>query len=246
MESDSHYFRVGLYILGLSLLLAMFAVWLTSSGSDDDVRYRMYFAESVSGLNLGSPVKYRGVTVGRVDAITIDEKDPRLIDVELTVSESTPVKADTIGTLRTTGITGLVFVELTGGDPMAKNIRETMAGIDVPVIRTESSSINAILTQLPVMLDKLSTLVTSLNKLTSDQNVAQLSETFANLRVITGDVREVLHGSKSSLANSVRQLDSTLTNLHKASSDVSTITGQVKEDPTTLLFPPQDRGVPLP
>ncbi|MFM9890950.1 MAG: MlaD family protein [Rickettsiales bacterium] len=247
MENEGHYFRVGLYILGLTLLLAAFAVWLTSSGHRDDVHYRMYFAESVSGLSIGSPVKYRGVTVGRVDTIDIDTQDARLIKVDLTISKSTPVKADTIGTLRTTGITGLVFVELTGGDPQAKNMVETMQDDkNIPVIRTESSSINAILTQLPVMLDKVSNFVTAMNKLTTDENIAQLSKTFENMQMITGDVRELLHGSKSSLANSVRELDGTLSNLHKASSDVSNVTGRVKDDPTTLIFPPDDKGVPAP
>lgn len=247
MENEGHYFRVGIYILGLALLMAAFAVWLSASGHRDDVHYRMYFAESVSGLSLGSPVKYRGVTVGRVDTIDIDTDDARLIKVDLTISKITPVKADTIATLRTTGITGLVYVELTGGDPKAQNMAEAMQDSKiVPVIRTESSSINAILTQLPVMLDKLSNFVTAMNKLTTDENIVQLSKTFENMQLITSDVRDLLHGSKSSLANSVRALDGTLSNLHRASRDVSDVTGRVKADPTTLIFPPDDEGVPTP
>ena len=69
MESDKRYFIEGLFIIGFTVAAALFAVWLGSPGSRDDVLYRIHFAESVSGLAVGDPVKFHGVDVGtRQDA----------------------------------------------------------------------------------------------------------------------------------------------------------------------------------
>ena len=66
METDKHYFFEGLFIIVFSIAAAIFAVWLGSPGHRDDVLYRIHFHDSVSGLAVGDPVKYRGVDVGTV------------------------------------------------------------------------------------------------------------------------------------------------------------------------------------
>ena len=61
METDKHYFIEGLFIIGFSIAAALFFVWLAGSGHRDDVPYRIYFAESVSGLSLGDAVSWARV-----------------------------------------------------------------------------------------------------------------------------------------------------------------------------------------
>ena len=74
METDRHYFLEGLFIIGLAIAAALAFVWLAKTGHRDDVLYRIHFAESVSGLSLGDPVKFHGVDVGTVKAMAIDAR----------------------------------------------------------------------------------------------------------------------------------------------------------------------------
>ncbi len=69
MESQGVFLRVGaLIVLGLGLLIGI--VWfLGGQRFGHGEVYESYFKESVQGLEVGAPVKYRGVTVGRVTAI---------------------------------------------------------------------------------------------------------------------------------------------------------------------------------
>jgi phospholipid/cholesterol/gamma-HCH transport system substrate-binding protein len=120
METDRHYFIEGLFIIGFSVAAALFFVWLSNTGHRDDVLYRIHFAESVSGLALGDPVKYRGVDVGNVKAMALDPDDPRRVQVDVSLRKEAPVKTDTAATLKLRGITGTVFIELEGGSPDAK------------------------------------------------------------------------------------------------------------------------------
>src|SRR5512132_4540322 len=122
METDKHYFFEGLFIIGFSIAAALFAVWLGSTGRHDDVVYRIHFPDSVSGLAVGDPVKFRGVDVGTVKTMALDRDNPRLVLVEARLRKDTPVKTDTRASLQMKGITGVVFIELNGGDPKAETL----------------------------------------------------------------------------------------------------------------------------
>src|SRR5260221_11931823 len=111
METDKHYFIEGMFIIGLSVAAALFAVWLAGKGHRDDVLYRIHFSDSVSGLALGDPVKHRGVDVGMVEAIITDPADPRRVQVDVKLGKDAPVKTETTASLNWKGITGVGFID---------------------------------------------------------------------------------------------------------------------------------------
>jgi phospholipid/cholesterol/gamma-HCH transport system substrate-binding protein len=149
METDKHYFIEGLFVIGLTLAAALFFVWLTGSGHRDDVLYRIRFAESVSGLSQGDPVKYNGVDAGTVKRMAIDPDDPRLVQVDVLLGKDVPVKTDTKASLRQKGLTGVVFVELDGGAAKAATLLAATPPGQVPEIPSEKSALNSVLDQLP-------------------------------------------------------------------------------------------------
>lgn len=125
---------VGIMVLvGISLLLA-FVLFLTQSrlGGSDTVM-ETYFRESVQGLDVGSPVRYRGVQVGRVTNIGLasaeyrrPEGEPFASSFQLVVVRFA-VNLDRVGDipsledavqlglrarLSSQGITGVSYVEL--------------------------------------------------------------------------------------------------------------------------------------
>ncbi len=246
METEAHYFRVGVYIIALSVALAFFAMWLMSNGINDSREFRMYFAESVSGLNEGSPVKYRGVNVGLVKNIAIDKRDQSLIKVNVELDGSTPVKTDTVASLKLQGITGAIFVELSGSTSGATDLAESQPNTKIPVIATEQSSITAIMTQLPQIVDKISHFADQIAKLTTDENIAKLGDTLNNLNQASAEMRDVLKGTKGNIIESTEQISGTMTNLRRASRDINEVTDRVSDKPSSLIFPPAEEGVPAP
>jgi phospholipid/cholesterol/gamma-HCH transport system substrate-binding protein len=168
METDKHYFLEGLFIIGFGIAAALFAVWLTSTGHHDDVVYRIHFTESVSGLALGDPVKFHGVDVGTVKVLSIDTADPRRVQVDVALRKDTPVKTDTKATLKLKGITGVVFVELTGGGAEAKTLASATPEGQIPEIPAERSTLATLLDELPKVVAKFSTLEDRAGKVVSD------------------------------------------------------------------------------
>lgn len=81
MSSPTNHWKLGLFVVLTGLLGLGAVVYLGSLSLDDEaVSYTSYFDEAVTGLDLGSSVKFRGVTVGTVSAI---EVAPDLRQVEV-------------------------------------------------------------------------------------------------------------------------------------------------------------------
>lgn len=174
METDKHYFFEGLFILGFAFAAAIFAVWLGSPGSHDDVVYRIHFPESVSGLTAGDQVKYRGVDVGTVKSIVIDPDNSRLVLVEVRLRKETPVKTDTRASLALKGFTGAVFIELNGGDQAAKTLLAATPRGKVPEIPSEKTGLKAMLDELPKLVAKFGALEDQVKKVVT--NAGALTE----------------------------------------------------------------------
>jgi phospholipid/cholesterol/gamma-HCH transport system substrate-binding protein len=185
METDKHYFLEGLFIIGLALAAALAFMWLSKSGHRDDVLYRIHFAESVSGLSLGDPVKFHGVDVGTVKTMAIDAKDPRLVEVNVSLRKDAPVKTDTKASLKLKGITGVVFVELSGGSAEAQRLADTARAGEVPEIPSEKSQLTSILDALPTVIEKFSAIESKAQKVLTD--VGQVTGT---IKDAAGDIKE--------------------------------------------------------
>jgi phospholipid/cholesterol/gamma-HCH transport system substrate-binding protein len=168
MEADKRYFFEGLFIIALSAAAVLAFLWLAKSGGRDDVLYRIRFAESVSGLALGDPVKFRGVDVGTVKGMRLDPKDPRWVLVDVSLHKDAPVKTDTKATLEVKGLTGTVFVQLSGGAPAAKTLLAATPQGEIPEIPSEKGNLSTILDQLPKVIEKFSVIENRANKVLTD------------------------------------------------------------------------------
>ncbi len=131
--SKAQKMRLGVFLaLGLSVLGGGLVVLAGMKlGEVRDV-YPVRFkdgAVSLSGLDVGSPVKYSGIRVGRVDRIRVDPDDVSVIVVTLSLDGGTPVAEDSVASLGSLGITGLKYVELSRGGSAA---RRRQPGEEIP------------------------------------------------------------------------------------------------------------------
>ena len=106
---------VGLFMSAGTIIAMVATVWLGMNRYFEQGKfYATYFDQSVQGLSTDSPVKYRGVTVGRVDQISV-APDSRLIMVVMMIESGIDVEKDMVAQLKVVGITGSMFIELDRG-----------------------------------------------------------------------------------------------------------------------------------
>lgn len=180
---------VGAFVLTLGALLVAGVLWLASGGAWQ-TKYDIFQAveeESVAGLNLNAPVKYNGVDVGKVQAIALDHTNPKTVNLFFAIERGTPVKEDTLAVLKTQGLTGIAYVELSGGSVTSPLLR-TQNGAQYPVIRTAPSLSARLENVLSSVLSKLDDTSNNINAILSKENQAALSSTLADVAVIVHTV----------------------------------------------------------
>lgn len=184
-----NYAWVGAFVLILGTALIAGVLWLAAGGAFKQKYdfYRAIEVESVAGLNLNADVKYNGVDVGRVRKIELDPDNPERVILLFAIEHGTPVKADTLAVLKTQGLTGIAYVELSGGSRNAPLLRAT-AGSDYPVIRTRPSLSARLENILTSVLAKLDSTSNGINKLLSPENQAAFEHALADIATVARTV----------------------------------------------------------
>jgi len=179
---------VGLFVIaGIAATLAA-AVWITGSRTEQGtVLYDIYFEGSVTGLKPGNAVEYRGIPVGGVVDMRIDPENVERVLVTIEVAAGTPIREDTEATLALQGITGLSFIQLTGGTQQSPPLRPP-SGRDRAVIPSHPSQLSALIDAAPELLERTINVVAQLEKLLSEGNLKSISNTLGNLETVTGDM----------------------------------------------------------
>ena len=147
MSQQAHYFKIGLFVVAATTLLVIGIIVLgAGKWFQKSTMVETYFFESVQGLEIGAPVRLRGVRVGRVESIRLAKEeygtifDPKtesfpyrgLVVVRMSVRPSVAVhlndededilmkKAVDAGfrfRLASQGITGVLYIESEFLDP---------------------------------------------------------------------------------------------------------------------------------
>lgn len=189
MESKVNLAVVGLFVLVLGGLLIGGVLWLSggkSYGKTYDT-YLVYMGESVSGLSLDAPVRYRGVQVGGVRSIELAPGNVELVRLMLDIERGTPVKQDTIAVLQVQGLTGIAHVNLSGGSRDSPPLRAG-ADDDFPVIASGPSLMLRLDTAVTALLTNLNRSSENINSLLDVDNRAALHRTLANLEKLSGSL----------------------------------------------------------
>jgi phospholipid/cholesterol/gamma-HCH transport system substrate-binding protein len=186
MEAKVNLAAVGAFVLLLGSALVAGVLWLSSPKSYRKAydTYLVYMSESVSGLSVDAPVRYRGVEVGAVRRIALAPGNVEQVELALDIERGTPVKQDTVAVLRTQGLTGIGHIELSGGSqaspPLAARPDEPY-----PVIRAGPSLMVRLDAAVSALLANLNRSSENLNALLAADNRRSLAETLASLETLS-------------------------------------------------------------
>ncbi|WP_313953711.1 MlaD family protein [Accumulibacter sp.] len=208
METKVNYAVIGAFVLVLGAVLVAGVLWLASGGAFQK-KFDLYLAiedESVAGLNLNAPVKYNGVDVGKVRQIELDPANPERVILLFAIERGTPIKEDTVAVLKTQGLTGIAYVELSGGGKDALPLQIT-AGNQYPVIRTKPSLAARLENVLTSVLAKLDSTSNNINALLSDANRAAFTSTLADIATVARTIAARKDAIDAGMVNAARTLE---------------------------------------
>ncbi len=214
METKVNYTIVGIFVLVFSMALIAGVIWL---GAGAEYRksyndYLVYMNESVAGLNLNAPVRYRGVSIGRVKEISIAPDKQESVRLLLEIESGIAIRENTVATLRSQGLTGIASIELSGGDAQSP-ILEAKNGEKYPVIRSAPSLMTRLDTAITPILTSLNESIGRLNDTLNEKNRADLSRILSDLAKLS----DVLARRSNEIDSGVTDASKMLANGEKAS-----------------------------
>lgn len=218
METKANYVLIGAFTIVIAVFGLLFALWAAKYSADKSFQqYYVVFNEPVTGLTEGGSVQYNGISVGTIEELSLDPRDPRQVRARLKLEASAPVKVDTKAKLSQAGLTGSPFIQLTGGSPNAQRLVASSRD-EIPVIQTEPSALQNI-------ADTASKLVERVDKLMSEENIRHIENTLTNLDNMTGALgdaaqKEELRALVRNAREASEQLNATLKSANSAVAQV--------------------------
>ena len=210
MPSSSQKRRLGIFIFFgiIAFLILMVIIGSEQIFKEKDIYFISYKDISVSGLEVGSPVKYLGVGVGAIKDIHIDPEDVSRVVVSVALEPGTPIKKDAHADIAIIGITGLKMIEIRGGSQEA-------AILDVGEYIRPGGSITEVITgKAEVIADKIEILVNNLTNFTQPENLDKITlladratNTFDNLNTILEENRKDLRTTIKNTNVTMARLD---------------------------------------
>lgn len=203
MASRKTKFTVGLFVVSGVTVALLAIIWLGMSRFfAKGQHYVAYFNESVQGLDAESPVKYRGVSIGRVETIGV-APDSKLIEVVFKIESGQALDADIVAQLKSVGITGSMFVELDrkrAGEADRTPFLSFPA--EYPIVASKPSEISELVQGIDDVLDQFRSL-----DLEGISDKIKLNLDGINQTIHDVDVRGLSQDMRSSLARVGRIFD---------------------------------------
>lgn len=204
METRANHLWVGAVTLALLAALAAFIVWIARLGEGQQNDYDIFFKQSVAGLAKGSQVSFAGVPVGQVSLIELWDKDPEFVRVRIRVADDVPILVGTTATIQGS-FTGVSTILLDGARRGAPPI--TCEGEDgatacpegVPAIPTKPGALGELLSNAPLLLERLATLTERMTQVLSDDNQNQIAAILRNTNQMTASFAETAPEVNASL-----------------------------------------------
>ena len=246
MDDKQHYMRLGLFVVvSLVILFGLLFILGGRSLFQPSLMIETYFNESVAGVDIGAPLKYRGVQFGEVTAIDLStllyEPDVPVADRKVYIV----VRAKVHGSIakvwskdmdaylarglrirtQVAGITGQQYLALEFLDPKTHPPLPYSWKAEYPYIPSAPSVANEIITgvqNLVSSLDKadIQQLGQNLNTLlvTANKKLEDLP-----VSALAADASGFFKDARTTINRAQGPLDETLRNLASASSRVDTV-----------------------
>ncbi len=223
MNNKTNYSLVGFLVLFSLTLMLGFGYWLLKPSDDLEMqKYIIHFDESVLGLNLDAPVKFRGISVGKVVRLRINPNNSEQVEVLADILKTTPIKSSTVAKLTSQGITGLSYINLTLGDNNAPSL-QTQNGEEYPVIKTIPSLLIKLEKTFGDVSSNLSKTLASTKELLNEENQKEITLLLKNSAIFMSKMNSLLD------ENTINNFQSTMKNLNSTTKKLDKMMPRVEK-----------------
>jgi phospholipid/cholesterol/gamma-HCH transport system substrate-binding protein len=224
MEARANYVAVGAFVLLVLSGLLIGSLWFARVQFETQYQYvETNVTGPVTGLGTGAVVRLNGIDVGRVAKIDLNPEDPTLVTLLLQVRTTTPIHSDAVASIESQGLTGVSYVEISGGTLNAPPLTAA-PGQKYPQIASRPSLLQQVFNNAPELVARLLVIGDRLESLLDDKNRDAIAQTLGNIR----DTTSVLKRRSGDLDQLITAGDTTFQNLADASASLKVLAANLE------------------
>ena len=195
--------KVGIFVFVAILLLAYMTTQLTRGRMITRDMYTVYaHFENVSGLKTNSPVEIAGIDVGVIEDISLDNN---LARVAMAIRENVQIYEDAQATIRTRGVLGDKFVEISPGSPQNDRLEDQ----DTMVRGIQPTDLDQVMARVGDIADDLRTVSQSVaHVFGGPEGEEGMREAFVNLREAAVHLNQLVQANTQGIEMIVANLQS--------------------------------------
>jgi len=215
MENKSHAIGAGAFVLVVAALVVALAAWLTRDTGEHRL-FEISSREGVTGLQRQAGVRYKGVTVGRVQSIELDPDTVGNVRIRIGVDDSAPITKSTFASLGFQGVTGLAFIQLDD----AGESKEALVSTDDTLARIpmRPGLMSRLTDQGAGLLTKLDDASQRVNQLLAPDNQKKLMDAVDNLGQAAASISQLAkHADQANLPALSKEASVTMKGLRETS-----------------------------
>lgn len=219
MEYRRNEIRAGVFLLFsfVILVVMVFAVSDIQSLFKKKKDVKVIFAFS-DGIEKNAPVRYSGMKIGKVKKVRVAPEQNDRIEVTLSVYSDTAVKKDTRAAIKTLGLVGGKYVELSGG-----GAQTGLLGDDEVLKGEESLKLEDLTKAALDVVGKLQNVAANLDRALGDPHLAKsLKATVGNLHEVSSNIR-TMTSNKEEVADGLKQLPELLKKLDESAASLKAL-----------------------
>lgn len=251
MEPKTNYLYVGTAVLLLIAGAVFVVLWLTSLRHNElKDNYIVYFREqTLRGLQKGSAVTMRGISIGEVESLHILPTDDAGVRVEISVAADTPIVGNCSAIIERNLLTGLATIEIARVPSSSKAVVKVVPGEVYPVIPEGSPRLQLLADSASQILDNLNVTLQDLSDLVDQEKKESFSRILLNIEKITeglasekGSLFDALRTIAREVPSLTRLLAAVLGSIEQSSIRFSN-TLEKYQEPRSLVFGPADESL---
>jgi len=235
----------GIFILVSFIILAfmIFAVSDIQSLFKKKKEIKVLFQYS-DGIEKNAPVRYSGIKIGKVTNIRMAPEFGDKVELTLSIYHDAIIKEDTRAAIKTQGLVGDKYVELSGGSPQMPVLEpgKLLIGEESFKLEDLTKAGLELVTKMKGIANNIDRIANNIDRMTGDPATTasiktilhNLQDTSANLEVMTSSKDEVAQGLKN-LPEMLKKLEESTTVILKKLEDSSTNLKAVTEKTDTML-----------
>jgi ABC-type transporter Mla subunit MlaD len=249
-HNESNYFRIGSFVI-IGITLIIITILFLGSGRlfEKSLYIETYFNESVQGLDVGSPVKYRGMDIGVVKDITFvdtvykthiksnDQPFSRYIYVGMEVTSKFITrlsKADEATLFSKSVADGLriklALQNLTGNAYLELNFVDPKTNPTLPIDWTPKNL------YIPSATSMLARFSDNVQYLLDELKQVDINQILKDIQQLTLTSSKAMTNFNQLLRNNNRQISTAVDNLQGASKNLNELSEKINTYPSQLLF----------